>query len=57
MAKIDTCLNFPRNTEKALSAAGNVTMELQDIFRGDYFGSSTDKFGVQWMFNFPGKSK
>ncbi len=35
----------------ALSAGGKVTMELQDMFWGDYFGSCTDKFGVQWMFN------
>ncbi len=34
----------------ALSAGGEVTMELQDMFWGDYFGSCTDKFGVQWMF-------
>lgn len=36
---------------KALSAGGNVTMELQEMFWGDYFGTCTDKFGVQWMFN------
>lgn len=35
----------------ALSAGGQVTMDLQDMFWGDYFGSCTDKFGVQWMFN------
>lgn len=35
----------------ALSTGGEVTMELQDMFWGDYFGSCTDKFGVQWMFN------
>ena len=34
-----------------LSAGGNITMELQDMFWGDYFGSCTDKFGVQWMVN------
>jgi len=34
-----------------LSAGGKVTMELQDAFWGAYFGSCTDKFGVQWMFN------
>lgn len=34
-----------------LSEGGNVTMELQDMFWGDYFGSCTDKYGVQWMFN------
>ena len=35
----------------ALSKDGTVTMELQDMFWGDYYGSCTDKFGVQWMFN------
>ena len=35
----------------SLSAGGKITMELQDMFWGDYFGSCTDKFGVQWMFN------
>jgi PhnB protein len=35
----------------ALSEKGNVTMELQDMFWGDYYGSCTDKFGIQWMFN------
>ena len=39
----------------ALSAGGKVTMELQDMFWGAYFGSCIDKFGVQWMFNFTGK--
>jgi len=34
-----------------LSEGGKVTMELQDMFWGDYFGSCTDKYGVQWMFN------
>ena len=36
---------------KALSADGVVTMDLQDMFWGDYFGSCTDKFGINWMFN------
>lgn len=35
----------------ALSAGGKVGMELTEMFWGDYFGSCTDKFGVQWMFN------
>lgn len=34
-----------------LSAGGTVTMELADMFWGDYFGSCTDKFGINWMFN------
>lgn len=39
----------------ALSAGGTVTQPLEDMFWGDYFGSCTDKFGVQWMFNCPEK--
>ncbi|MES2543728.1 MAG: VOC family protein [Bacteroidota bacterium] len=35
----------------ALSDEGIITMELQDMFWGAYFGSCTDKFGIQWMFN------
>lgn len=35
----------------ALSDGGKVTMELQDMFWGAYYGSCTDKFGIQWMFN------
>ncbi len=36
---------------EALSAGGKVTQELQEMFWGAYYGSCTDKFGVQWMFN------
>ena len=39
----------------ALSAGGKITMELQVMFWGAYYGSCTDKFGVQWMFNCMGK--
>lgn len=35
----------------ALTRGGKVTMELQDMFWGDYYGSCVDKYGVQWMFN------
>lgn len=38
-----------------LSEGGKVTMELQDMFWGDYFGSCADKYGVHWMFNCPAK--
>ncbi len=34
-----------------LSDGGNVTMPLQEMFWGAYFGSCTDKFGVNWMLN------
>lgn len=36
----------------ALSKGGKITMELQNMFWGAYYGSCVDKFGVQWMFNF-----
>ena len=39
----------------ALSAGGKVTMDLQVMFWGAYYGSCTDKYGVQWMFNCTGK--
>ena len=35
----------------ALSAGGKITMALQDMFWGAYYGSITDKYGVQWMVN------
>jgi len=35
----------------ALSAGGTVTMDLQDMFWGSYYGTCTDKYGVLWMFN------
>jgi len=34
-----------------LSEGGNVTMPLQDMFFGAYYGSFTDKFGINWMIN------
>jgi PhnB protein len=39
----------------ALSAGGVVQQELADMFWGDYYGSCTDKFGIQWMFSFTTK--
>ncbi len=35
-----------------LSADGDIEMPMEDMFWGDYFGSLTDKFGIQWMVNF-----
>ncbi len=35
----------------ALSAGGQIEMELQDMFWGAYYGTCTDKFGIRWMFN------
>jgi PhnB protein len=39
----------------APSAGGKITMDLQDMFWGAYYGSVTDKYGVQWMVNCPTK--
>ena len=35
----------------ALAEGGKVTMDLQDMFWGAYYGAVTDRFGVQWMVN------
>ena len=36
----------------ALSEGGKITIPLDDTAWGAYFGSCTDKFGINWMFNF-----
>jgi PhnB protein len=36
----------------ALSTGGQVTMAVQDTFWGATFGMCTDKFGINWMFNY-----
>jgi PhnB protein len=38
-----------KNIFTALSAGGKVTIPLDKMFWGAYFGMCTDKFGVQWM--------
>jgi PhnB protein len=35
----------------ALANGGKVTMPLQDTFWGAKFGTLTDTFGINWMFN------
>ena len=40
----------------ALAEGGKIGMPLQEMFWGDYFGSLTDKFGIQWMFNCSSKT-
>ena len=34
-----------------LSAGGTITMPLQDMFFGAYFGQFTDKYNINWMVN------
>lgn len=35
----------------ALCEGGKIDMPLMEMFWGGYFGSLTDRYGVQWMFN------
>ncbi|HEY4336377.1 MAG TPA: VOC family protein, partial [Puia sp.] len=38
-----------------LSAGGNITMPLEDMFFGAYFGELSDRFGINWMINYQTK--
>ena len=40
----------------ALSAGGKIGIPLKQMFRGDYFGSVTDRFGLHWMLNCSSKT-
>ena len=40
----------------AISAGGSVTVPLDKMFWGAYFGMCTDKFGIQWMVSSDAKS-
>ena len=53
-------LNFKSDGElnrafDAMSTGGQVTMAVQDTFWGATFGMCTDKFGINWMFNYDKK--
>ncbi|CAB9508364.1 3-demethylubiquinone-9 3-methyltransferase [Seminavis robusta] len=39
--------------QELTSGGGKVLMPLAKQFWGSYFGSLVDKFGIQWMFEFP----
>jgi PhnB protein len=41
---------------QALGEGGKVESPLQDMFWGGYFGTLTDRFGTQWMFNCEAKA-
>lgn len=52
----EVCLHFDDVADMArafdaLAEGGKVTMPLQDTFWGARFGTLTDAFGIQWMFN------
>ena len=35
-----------------LAEGGNVTMPMEKMFWGAYYGQLTDKYGIQWMVNY-----
>eukprot|EP01133_Synstelium_polycarpum_P013451 gene13451-15853_t len=39
---------------KGLSQGGKITIPLEKMFWGAYFGMLTDRFGIQWMVNYDG---
>ena len=41
---------------EALAEGGKVELALQEMFWGDYFGSLSDRFGINWMFNCASKT-
>jgi len=45
-------LEEARRLFDGLSAGGNIEMPLDKMFWGAWYGSFTDKFGVQWMINY-----
>ena len=40
-----------------LSAGGQVTMPMADMFFGAYFGEFSDKYGINWMINFQNQAQ
>ncbi len=54
------CINTDTDAEAdrlfaGLSAGGMVTMPMEKVFWGDYFGMFTDKFGINWMISVAAK--
>lgn len=42
---------------KALATGGKIEMPIADQVWGDYYGSLTDKYGVQWMIDYAEKKR
>ncbi|MCZ6665354.1 MAG: hypothetical protein O7B81_08615 [Gammaproteobacteria bacterium] len=40
-----------------ISEGGEVTMPLEEMFWGAYFGRCRDRFGVNWMINWEPEQK
>lgn len=46
-----------RNIFSALAVGGVITVPLDKMFWGAYFGMCTDKFGIQWMVSYDSKGQ
>jgi PhnB protein len=54
---ITLCMNCNNDKEindyfDKLSSGGNIKMPLHQTFWGGTYGELTDKFGINWMFNY-----
>ena len=62
MTQINAYLHFNGNCREAMtfqifSAGGEIGHPLKEEFWGGTFGDLTDKFGINWMFNFDKNQK
>jgi PhnB protein len=48
----DSLEETKRIYNKLTEGAKKIEMELSKMFRGDYFASFADKFGIMWMINY-----
>ncbi|WP_186672569.1 VOC family protein [Sporosarcina sp. BP05] len=52
LAFVSTDLEEINSAFSNLKEGGKVGMELQETFWSKYYGQITDKFGIEWQFNY-----
>jgi len=52
LAFVSADLNEIKSAFSKLREGGKVAMELQETSWSKYYGQITDKFGIEWQFNF-----
>ena len=52
LAFVSTDLEEIKSAFSNLKEGGKVVMELQETFWSKYYGQITDKFGIEWQFNY-----
>ncbi len=52
LAIVNKDLDGLKSTFEKLKVGGTVAMELQETFWSKCYGQLTDKFGINWQFNF-----